>query len=249
MAWLPDTVLLKIVDSIDHSMTRPKYEELMVELGFYSLSTLRDDEEYYRLSKRNLVIRTFNEKNEDELLSALSDKGALNKEALRALAGVGYEVEQSLAGDLAEPLEEHSRLELALVGMGLAQVQTFLEQSLENYLQGNYEASNAMARTALEHLFEQIALRISDLRGNEPIPKQGKYMSPADHRRYLHSTGFLEDSEKDFLDKFYTYASTDGSHPGISTEAEARLRRFVVVAVALLYLEKLANEPFIESLL
>ena len=248
MSWLPDAILLRVVDSVDHSMTRPKYEELMVRLGLYSLSALRDDEEYYRLSKRDLIIRTFNERDEETLLSALNDEGALNKDALRALAGIGYEVGQSLAGDLAEPVEEQSRLESALANLGFGQVQAFLDQSLDNYLQGNYESSKAMARTALEHLVEQIARQISESRGNEPIPQQAKHLSPADYRRYLRSTGFLDDSEKDFLDKFYGYASTDGSHPGVSTEAEARLRRFVVVGIALLYLEKLANELFMDSL-
>lgn len=182
------------------------------------------------------------------MLEALEEKRALNKEAKQALASIGFELDVPLAGDLADPAEEHSRLELGLQGLGLNEVQNFLDQSFDNYIQGNYEASNAMSRTALEHLVEQIALKISSLRNNEDIPQRGRYISPADYRTYLFSTGFLDDSEKQFLDKFYGYASTDGSHPGISTESESRLRRFVAVGIALLYIEKLNNDEFMTGL-
>jgi len=248
MGWLPDHILIKVVGSIDSSMTRPRYEELLVELQLYSLHTLREDEEYFKLSKRELIIATFKEKDERIVLDALEDRGALNKEAKQALASVGFEIDVPLAGDLAKPIEEHSRLEAGLLRLGLGQVQAYLEQSMDNYIQENYEASNAMARTALEHLVQQIALRLSSLRNSEAIPQRGKYLSPADYRAYLATTGFLDDDEKQFLDKFYGYASTDGSHPGISTESESRLRRFVVVGIALLYVEKLSNEGFIDAL-
>lgn len=248
MGWLPDHILIKVVRSIDASMTQPRYEELLVEHQLYSLDTLRDDEEYYKLSKRELIIASFKENDEELLIGALEERGALNKEAKQALASVGFEIDVPLAGDLAQPVEEHSRLEAGLRRLGLDQVQDFLDQSLDNYIQENYEASNAMARTALEHLVEQIALKVSSLRNNEAIPQRRKYMSPADYRAYLVTTGFIDDAEKQFLDKFYGYASTDGSHPGISTESESRLRRFVVVGIALLYLEKLSNDQFMNAL-
>lgn len=248
MENLPDHILIKVIRSIDTSMTRPRYEEFLVELQLYSFDTLREREEYYRLSKRELMIASFKENDEEELLEALEERKALNKEAKQALASIGFELDVPLAGDLADPAEEHSRLEAGLKGLGLNEVQSFLDQSFDNYIQENYEASNAMSRTALEHLIEQIALKISLLRNNEDIPQRGRYISPTDYRTYLFSTGFLDDSEKQFLDKFYGYASTDGSHPGISTESESRLRRFVAVGIALLYIEKLNNGEFMAGL-
>jgi len=248
MGWLPDHILIKVVRSIAGSMTRPRYEELLVELQLYSLHTLRDDEEYYKLSKNDLIIASFKEKDEGLLLEALEERGALNREAKQALASIGFEIDVPLAGNLAQPSKEHSRLEVGLRRFGLEQVQAYLEQSLGNYIRENYEASNAMARTALECLVEQIAIKLSSLRNNEAIPQRGKYLSPADYRAYLLTTGFLDDAEKKFLDKFYGYASKDGSHPGISSEAESRLRRFVVVGIALLYLEKLSNDEFLVGL-
>lgn len=245
---LPDHILIKVIRSIYSSMTRPRYEELLVELELYSLDTLRGHEEYYGLSKRDLMIITFKENDEDLLLKALKERKALNKEAKQALASIGLELDVSLAGDLADPSEEHSKLEAGLRRLGLDEVQSFLDQSFDNYIQKNYEASNAMSRTALEHLVKQIAIKINSLRNNEDIPQRGRYISPADYRAYLSSTGFLDDSEKQFLDKFYGYASTDGSHPGISTESESRLRRFVAVGIALLYIEKLNNGEFMAGL-
>lgn len=247
--WIPDKVLLMIVDSIDRSMSRPKYEELMVSLDLYSLGRLREDDEYFKLNKRSLIIKTFKENDEELLLTTLHEKGILKDDVYRALANIGYEFEHSLAGELAKPMEENSRLEIGLAHHGMLQVQNFLEQSLDNYIQDSYEAANAMTRTALEHLVEIIATKVCIMRGGEAIPQTGRFPSSVDHRRYLLATGFLDNTEKEFLDKFYGYASTDGSHPGISSEADARLRRFVVVGVALFYLEKLNNDSFMKSLI
>jgi hypothetical protein len=247
MGWLPDHILIKVVRSIDACMTRPRYEELLVELQFYSFDTLRYEREYYKLNKRSLIITSFKEKDGELLLNALEERGALNDEAKQALASIGFEIDRSLAGILAQPVEEHSRLEAGLRRLGLEQVQGFLDQSMDNYIQKHYEASNSMTRTALEHLVEQVAIKLSSLRNNEVIPQRGRYLSPTDYRVYLATTGFIDNAEKEFLDKFYGYASTDGSHPGISSEAEARLRRFVVVAIALFYTEKLKNDQFMKA--
>lgn len=247
MEDLPDHILIKVITSIDSSMSRPRYEELLVELELYDFDLIRGVEEYYGLSKRDLMIKTFKENDQSLILEALRERRAINKEAKIALASIGFELGESLAGELADPVEEHSRLERNLRELGLEDVQRFLDQSMENYINENYEASNAIARTSLEHLVEQIAGKISSIR-KEEIPKRGRFRSPVDYRNYLFSTHFLDESEKQFLDKFYGYASTDGSHPGISTESESRLRRFMVVGIALLYIEKLNNYEFMSGL-
>ena len=59
---LSDFALLKVVDDIHRGLTRPKYEELLVKLQLYSLRSLREDDEYRRLSKREFLIRTLEEK-------------------------------------------------------------------------------------------------------------------------------------------------------------------------------------------
>lgn len=245
---LSDVTLLAVVDDIDRNLTRPKYEEFLVRLHMYSLSVLRDNEEYCRLSKRQFLTRTLKEKDTLAILNALNEARIIGPKAKRALAMEGIEFEHSLAGELAEPVEERSRLEISLAEQGLSQVGAFLDQSLENYSQSNYEAANAMTRTALEYLVKQIAERISTMRGNEAIPQAGRHIGPVDYRNYLRTTSFLDEAEKRYLDAFYGYASTNGSHPGISNEAEARLRRFVAVGIALLFLSKLENTNFLHGL-
>jgi len=246
--WIPDHVIIRLVDDIDRSLTRSRYEEVLIEFQLYSISTLRDDPDYTDLNKREMIARTLQERCNWELLVALHERRILSNNTYRALSNLGYEFGQSIAGDLADPIEETSRLESELRSQGMEDVRSFLEQSLDNYADGNYEAANAMTRTALEQLVQIVANKINGRRGNEAIPQRGRYLSPSDYRDYLHNTGFLDDSEKQFLDKFYGYASTDGPHPGISSEAEARLRKFVLVGISLLFLEKLNNREFIASL-
>lgn len=251
MAIMSDATLLKVTDNIRSNLSRPDYEQFLVELGLYSLDELRDKEhgEYASLSKREFIIRTLQESDELRFLEALNDRITFRVSTRRALALDGIQFGRTVAGHLAEPAKERNRLEIALAHHNLNQVQTFLDQSWDNYVQGNFEAANAMTRTALEHLVELIASQISSAMGNEGIPQQGRYIGPADYRNYLRVAGFLDKSEKGFLDSFYGYASTGGSHPGVSSEADARLRRFVAVGIALLFVEKLNNTSFMSGLI
>ena len=72
------------------------------------------------------------------------------------------------------------------------------------------------------------------------IPRSNpKFLAPRDYRNYLEVSGFLESDEMDLLNRFYGYASQDGSHPGISSEPECRLRRLFTIALVQYLLEKL----------
>ena len=245
---IPDHVIMRLVDDIDRSMSRSRYEELLVASQLFGISTLRDDPDYTGLNKREMIAATLQERCNSELLAELHGKGTLSEKSYRALSNLGHEFGQSVAGDLADPIEETSRLESELARKGMKDVTSFLWQSLDNYAEGRYEAANAMTRTALERLVQIAAETILGMGGGGAVPSRGRYLSPSDYRTYIHKAGFLDDAEKHFLDKFYAYASTDGPHPGLSSEAEARLRKFVVVGICLLYLEKLDNHAFVASL-
>lgn len=203
--WLSDQVYLFIVTDIATRWSKRKYENLLVEAGLYSLDHLNDPEELGQiLNKQDFVIETLGNIHDEDVLDFLNllrERGALSSESLRALALENVELGQTLAGDLVDPVAERSLLEMSLNHHSLDQVQEFLEQSLENY-----EAANAMTRTALEYLIEQIAEKISDARGNAPIPHPRGYSQPVDIRNYLRSAGFLDEAEKDFLNAFYGYA-------------------------------------------
>lgn len=248
---LSDRTLFLIARSISGRWNRRTYEDLLLELGLYGIDELRGEEGYSRLNKDDFIIETLRDQGRNvlSLLATLDERHALNAEATRALALDGVEFGVSLAGDIAVPAREESTLESGLRRQGLQAAMNFFDQSAQNYVQGAYEAANAMTRSALEHQVQEIAQRISAMRANEPIPQRNRnFIGPVDYRNYLETTRFLEASEKSFLDHFYHYASTNGSHPGVSSEAEARLRRFVAVAIALLFVEKLDNQAFMQSL-
>lgn len=246
--FLSEPTLLSIRDDIARKYSRRKYEELLAKFGAISLVELREGEYSRILSKEEFIFETFGFLS-DTFLKVLYKDKALSGNTINALAMEGEELEASIAGSIAEPVVEQSRLQIELNRHNLQQMHHFLDQSLENYVNGNYEAANAMTRSALEYFVQEIATRISVLRGGEAIPFTGHHgIQPVHYRDYLHDRHFLDDSEHRFLNAFYGYGSSNGSHPGISSEAEARLRRFVVTGIALLFLEKLNNEAFMNGL-
>ncbi len=247
---ISDVMVQSVVDDVVKSFTKERYVELLVQLGLYSYDTLHDAE-YYGNNKRGLIIKTFKELSVDEgdkLLSVLRDRKALSTTTINAFRRHRIEIDQSLAGELAEPTKEQSYLEDRLSGSGYESILNHLNQSYESYLDGRYEASNAMIRAALEGLIQSIAEAISAKRGNEIIPKRRHHYCPVDYREYLRKKDFIDESEKQLLDNLYNYSSKDGSHPGISSEAEARLRRFMIIGISLLLLDKLDNSTFMSGI-
>lgn len=228
-------------------MNRRRYEKLLVELELFSEAKLRDEPYYNYINNKDLAYYTFKE-DPFKILEALDREEKLSAETKRALYMDGIEFGNSLAGDIANPIEESSVLKISLNKLGLTRVQNFLDQSFNSFIQGDFEASNAISRTALEEIFQQIAKKISSaINYTIPLNRFGR-VEPKEYREYLYNTQFIDMSEKQFLDNFYYYASTDGSHPGVSSEAEARLRRFVVVAIILLFCEKLENTGFMSNI-
>lgn len=127
-----------------------------------------------------------------------------------------------------------------LQSFDMQDVHNYLEQAHQNFIDAQYEACNAMLRTGLESTLQHVAKHLA---GNlDNIPRANpKYLTPVDVRKYLEQQGFFSDDEIRFLKEFYGYASTDGSHPGISNEAESRLRRLMIVALIQYCLEKLPS--------
>jgi hypothetical protein len=250
--WLSDQVFLLVVTDIDRKWSKRIYENLLIESGHFFIDELNDLDGLGQIfNKRDFIIETLGDIPDGDgldFLNLLRERRALSTETLRALAMENVELGQTLAGDLVDPVAERSQLETALQNHSLEQVQEFLEQSLDNYIRENYESANAMTRTALEHMIEQIAIIISGKRGNENITQHNRYIRPTDSRRYLDTTGFLDGAETQLLNAFYGYGSTNGSHPGVSSEAEARLRRFICIGILLLFLEKLDNAVFMGGL-
>lgn len=160
----------------------------------------------------------------------------------RALKADGLEVREGrivLVDSLeTELVQESNILYERLQVLGMPDVHNNLEQAHENFIDGNWESCNAMLRTALEATLQHIAQRIAG--SEDAIPRRNpNFLTPADIRRYLADNGFNNEDEKAYTDALYGFVSPRGSHPGMSDEAESRLRRLIAVAWIQYSLEKL----------
>jgi hypothetical protein len=154
---------------------------------------------------------------------------------LRALKADGFEIldgrilpTDQLGNELTA---EVSILNQRLQTRGMADISRLLDQAHQNFIEGRHEACNAMLRSSLEGTLKHIAAIAAG--GPDKIPssnlKHGP--SPTDIRKYLRQVSFFEDDEIEYIKVFYGYASTDGSHPGLSNESESRLRRLMIVTL------------------
>lgn len=160
----------------------------------------------------------------------------------RALKADGYEI---IEGNVvpADELEfelasETSILEQKLHTHGMSDALNTLKQAHQNFIDGHLESCNAMLRTSLEGVLKHIAIQIAGGIEKIPVNNSTHGVSPADARKYLRKENFFQEDEVEFVRTFYGYASSDGSHPGMSNESESRLRRLMVVALIQYCLEK-----------
>lgn len=162
---------------------------------------------------------------------------------IRSLKADGFDVVGGQLVPIDEQIidipQEISILETRLQVLNMPDVQRNLDQAHQNYVDGNLEACNAMLRTALEATLKNAAEKLAGGLQNIPMnnPKHGHM--PADIRRYLENSGFFENDESELVRYYYGYASRDGSHPGMSSTSESRLRRLMTIALIQYTLEKL----------
>jgi hypothetical protein len=154
-----------------------------------------------------------------------------------ALRADGFHVREGelipIISSLVEPVKEEALVETLLDKYGFSIAKNHLKQSYENYVGGNWEAANGALRSFLQDVFDQIALIIAPLGAGQKAPG-------GERRKLLQEKHFIEsDTEAKLVLGFFQFASHKGSHPGISNESDSRLRRYMAVALASYYLEKL----------
>jgi len=173
----------------------------------------------------------------------LKDRGKSFSEVFpeleRGLNADGFQVCEGelvpLISPTVEPAKEEGLVERLLNKHGFTVAKTHLEQAYDNYLDGNWEASNGALRSFLQDVFDQIALI---LYAEEAVKKE----PGGERRKLLQDKGFIEgDTEAKLVSSFFSFASYSGSHPGISSESDCRLRRYIAIALASYYLEKLGE--------
>lgn len=155
----------------------------------------------------------------------------------RALSADGFQVHEGelipVISPTVEPAKEEGLVERLLDEYGFNVAKNHLEQAFDNYLDGTWEASNGALRSFLQDVFDQIALKL--------WPEEAaKKEAGGARRKLLQEKGFIkEDTEAGLVRSFFKFAHGEGSHPGISNESDCRLRRYIAVALASYYLEKL----------
>ncbi len=164
----------------------------------------------------------------------------------RALRADGYELIDGgiMSSDKIEfeLASEVSLLESNLQKQGMDDVARTLDQAHKSFIDGRFEACNAMLRTSLEATLKNVAIKIAGDLSNIPASNLKYGATPTDIRKYLHQQGFFVQDEIGYIREFYGYASTVGSHPGLSNESESRLRRLMIVALIQYCLEKLISK-------
>lgn len=157
---------------------------------------------------------------------------------MRELAGLLEADGYKIVGDrlVSAAGEDVEREETVFSGLlkneGMDEAVVYLNQSADNFSEGKYESANSMTRTLLEFVTSGIAERIAKLRGETPNLK-----GHANVRKYLRAT-LLDENEFQILSQFMSWCSSNGSHPGLSDENEARHRRVVTLSLGQYYLEK-----------
>lgn len=139
--------------------------------------------------------------------------------------------------DLAE---EETLLETTLKRYEFNLVIHHLNKSKDHFINEEWDSANSQTRKTLEALTQRISEIIADKKC-ETVPKRHEKLRPVEVRKYLRDSGFLDDKELNLLITFYQYASEEGGHPGLSSETDARLRRFMLIGLCQFYLEKLKN--------
>jgi len=204
-------------------------------------------------SKKIIEIFEYLSKGDEDKLSMLSEivSEALkdvywerllekNPELARGLAQDGFTLNEEgqlipIVSYTMEPVKEEGLVETLLDKYEFTVAKNHLKQAYDNYLDGNWEAANGALRSFLQDVFDQIALTIA--------PKEAADKEAGGNRRkLLEEKGFIEDdTESRLVSGFFKFASYRGSHPGISNEADCRLRRYIAVALASYYLDKLGK--------
>ena len=253
-----DQTIRKLSELLDITYTRKQFYDKLVELEAYTYNLI-DDELGSFTNKKALfvhVLREFNEasfthsKNqvrilkqiiEDTLKKASNNSSGLSKtkEVKASLELDGYELENNIITQIApsiiEPLKEEGSLFERLIRLHFDVSYASLVQMRDNYTRGNWEAANAMTRTAFEALISDIANSIATRKGQRALT------TPEKAREYLRQEGFLDREEYELAKAFYSYASTKGSHPGLSEEIDTKNRRLMVIALMAFYIDKFEN--------
>jgi hypothetical protein len=102
---LNDDLLIDVAEELERKLTRNQYERLLINLGLYSLSTLKDNDEYYSLTKHNLILETLRSpQNQYDIIFEIYKRHLFSKEMSARLMQAGFDF-----GDTEEISEQKDK--------------------------------------------------------------------------------------------------------------------------------------------
>lgn len=126
---------------------------------------------------------------------------------------------------------ETTTLEKCLRALGNEEAAGHYRQALEAFGTGNWASANSQLRSLLESLLPSLAEIVA---GKRPKDVQGAI-------DILQANDFLVEGENSALRGLWSLSQPRGSHPGLSSEPEARFRLMAVTAHCRFLLERLPN--------
>lgn len=176
----------------------------------------------------------------NEVVEDVAKEGPRTEVFLISLKADGYNITEDgtivpLLATADTPAQEESVLKSHLSDLGWDVAKKHLTEGVSSYEHGNWAAANSQFRTFLEEAFNRIA-------NNLP---EGSNKLGGEARKFLQESEFLSEEEGTMVQSIFNFLHTKGSHPGLSEEFEARMRRYLVLVIALYFIEKFNSQKTI----
>lgn len=155
---LKDALLLQVVREVNAGWQRKKYEGLLIELGLYSISTLKDNEEFSGLTKYDLILATLRTHDQAELLVEINKRHEFSGELIQAFSEAGINLESEKKGAESTRVTEPVNTSHSETNPGTAVGQP---GPIKDIIQGQ-TAGNKMKKNKLE-ITEGLAIIIAAL--------------------------------------------------------------------------------------
>jgi hypothetical protein len=167
-------------------------------------------------------------------LKSAGDVGDTTHDQFRSALNLeGYDV---VEGDLVaypsgamDVSPQRGKLETMLEQKGLETARGHWDQVTDNVARGNWASANSQMRSFLEGVFDHVAA--ARWEGTDAAPTGGAA------RRFLQDEGHMSEEHGELVKALFKLLHTEGSHPGLSEEADCHTRVLMVMGVALYWLQ------------
>lgn len=149
----------------------------------------------------------------------------IDRQLISALRAEGYEILNGKiipAPALQLMVESLGYLQTLLRHMKFYIAEGHLVQAVDNFQRGNWAACNAQLRSLLEEVFNVLCAKHLE---------DKKHLVGGAARKHLEQLGIISPNESAFIQSWFNILHTSGSHPGLSSQEDTRLRVYVTVSI------------------